>query len=108
MQHLNVRQSGNGILIASCLAETDGVPASWPLRPRNDDNGQGLNALGAALAAGRGHVFGVNEGLGHRSVLAFRSNQPEEGVGTPARVRASEGPDGDVVFERSTERPMEL
>lgn len=35
-------------------------------------------------------------------------NQPEESVGTLARVRTSEGPDGDVVFEGSAERPMGL
>ncbi|MFJ6837325.1 hypothetical protein [Streptomyces sp. NPDC091209] len=108
MQHLDVPQSGNGILITSSLAEIDGVPASWPLRIRNNDSGQGLDAVGAALAAGRGHVFGVTEGPGCRTVLAFMPDQPEEGVGTLARVRTSEGPDGDVVFERSAERPMGL
>jgi hypothetical protein len=107
MQHLDVRQSGNGILITSSPAEIDGVPASWPLRLRNDD-GQGLTEVGAALAAGRGHVFGVTEGPRHRTVLAFMPNHPEEGVGTLARVRTSESPDCDVVFERSTERPMGL
>lgn len=53
MQHLDVRRSGNGILITSSPAEIDGVPASWPLRLRNDVDG-GLNEVGAALAAGRG------------------------------------------------------
>ncbi|MEH0467173.1 hypothetical protein [Streptomyces acidiscabies] len=107
MLHLDVRQSGNGILITSSPAEIDGVPASWPLRLRNDVDG-GLNEVGAALAAGRGHVFGVTEGPGHRTVLAFMPDHPEEGVGTLARVRTSDGPDGDVVFERSAERPMGL
>ncbi|MGJ5899235.1 hypothetical protein ACSCBZ_45960 [Streptomyces niveiscabiei] len=107
MQHLDVRQSGNGILITSSPAEIDGVPAAWPLRLRNDVDG-GLNEVGAALAAGRGHVFGVTEGPGHRTVLAFLPDHPEEGVGTLARVRAPEDPDGDVVFERSAERPMGL
>ncbi|MEU0436030.1 hypothetical protein ABZ153_31195 [Streptomyces sp. NPDC006290] len=82
MQHLDVRQSGNGILITSSLAEIDGVPAPWPLR--------------------------LTEGPGCRTVLPFMPNQPEDGVGTLARVRTSEGPDGDVVFERSAERPMGL
>ncbi|MEU7429102.1 hypothetical protein [Streptomyces sp. NPDC040750] len=108
MQHLDVRQSGNGILITSSPAEIDGAPAAWPLRLRNDDDGQGLKEVAAALAAGRGHVFGVTEGPGYRTVLAFLPDHPEEGVGTLARVRTSEGPDGDVVFERSAERPMEL
>ncbi|MFD4610408.1 hypothetical protein ACFWOT_20415 [Streptomyces sp. NPDC058440] len=106
MQHLDVRRSGNGILITSSPAEIDGVPASWPLRLRNDDEGQGLNEVGAALAAGRGHVFGVTEGPGHRTALVFMPDHPEEGVGTLARVRTPEDPDGDVVFERSAERPM--
>lgn len=108
MQHLDVRQSGNGVLITSSPAEIDGSPAAWALRLRNDDDGQGLNELGAALAAGRGHVQVVSEGPGHRTVLAFLPDHPEEGVGTLARVLTSEGPDGDVVFERSAERPMGL
>ncbi|MER5399866.1 hypothetical protein [Streptomyces sp. NPDC002599] len=66
-----------------------------------------LNAVGAALAAGRGHVFGVTKGLGHRTVLAFMPDHPEEGVGMLARVRTSEGPDGDVVFERSADESRE-
>ncbi|CAC36705.1 hypothetical protein [Streptomyces coelicolor A3(2)] len=107
MQHLDVRRSGNGVLITSSPAEIDGVPASWPLRLRNDVDG-GLNEVGAALAAGRGHVFGVTEGPGQRTALAFLPDHPEEGVGTLARVRTSEDPDGDVVFERSAERPMGL
>lgn len=62
----------------------------------------------AALVAGHGHVFGVTEGPGHRTVLAFMPDHPEEGVGTLVRVRTSDDPDGDVVFERSAERPMGL
>ncbi|WP_328674177.1 hypothetical protein [Streptomyces sp. NBC_00328] len=50
----------------------------------------------------------MTEGPGCRTVLAFTPSQPEEGVGTPARVRTSEGPDGDVAFERSAERPIGL
>ena len=64
MHHLDVRQSGNGILITSPPAEVDGVPAAWPLRLRNDDNGQGLVELGAALAAGRPHGISVEKGTG--------------------------------------------
>lgn len=108
MQHLDVRRSGNGILITSSPAEIDGAPASWALRLRNDDDGQGLNELGAALAAGRGHVQVMSEGPGHKTVLAFMPGQPEEGFGTLARIRTSDSPDGDVVFERSAERPMGL
>lgn len=89
----DARQSGNGILITSTPAEIDGVAASWPLRLRNDVDGR-LNRVGAALAAGRGHVFGVTEGPGHRSVLAFMPDHPEEGVGTLARVRTPEDPNG--------------
>ncbi|MFJ1804186.1 hypothetical protein [Streptomyces sp. NPDC088180] len=108
MQHLDVRQSGNGILITSSPAEIDGAPASWALRLRNDDDGQALNEWGAALAAGRGHAQVMSEGPGYMTVLAFMPNQPEDGVGTLARIRTSGGPDGDVVFERSAERPMGL
>ncbi|MFD5510791.1 hypothetical protein ACFWIB_23885 [Streptomyces sp. NPDC127051] len=108
MQHLDVRRSGNGILITSSPAEIDGAPASWQLRLRNDDNGQGLNEMGTAMKAGRGHVYSVSEEPGAKTVLAFLPNHPAEGVGTLARVRSGEGPDGDVVFERSAERPMGL
>ncbi|MFD5892368.1 hypothetical protein ACFWHQ_41450, partial [Streptomyces sp. NPDC060334] len=106
MVHLDVRSSGNGILIASSPAEIDGAPASWQLRLRNDDEGQGLTEMGTAMEAGRGHVYSVSEEPGAKTVLAFLPNHPEQGVGTLARVRTSEGPDGDVVFERSVERPM--
>ncbi|WP_405204075.1 hypothetical protein OG795_00055 [[Kitasatospora] papulosa] len=102
MQHLDVRHSGNSILITSSPAEIDGVPASWPLRLRND-GGSGLNEVGAALAAGRGHVVGVTEGPGHKTVLAFMPDHPEEGVGTLARVRTPEAPDGESSsMERGT------
>ncbi|WP_234323560.1 hypothetical protein [Streptomyces sp. NRRL F-2580] len=39
--------------------------------------------------------------------LAFLPHDPEEGVGTLARVRTVEDPDGNVVFERRAE-PMAL
>ncbi|MFH8893612.1 hypothetical protein [Streptomyces sp. NPDC017949] len=104
MLHLDVRRSGNGILITSSPVEIDGAPASWQLRLRNDDDGQGLNEMGTAMKAGRGHVYSVTEEPGAKTVLAFLPNHPE---GTRARIRTSEGPDGDdVVFERSAERPM--
>ncbi|MFD3538421.1 hypothetical protein ACFWUQ_02840 [Streptomyces sp. NPDC058662] len=89
-------------------AAVNGAPASWQLRLRNDDSGQGLNEMGAALKAGRGHVYSVSDEPGAKSVLAFLPSHPDEGVDTLARVRTSEGPDGDVVFERSAERPMGL
>ncbi|MFE4861827.1 hypothetical protein [Streptomyces sp. NPDC056670] len=107
-EHLDVRQSGNGILITSSPAEFDGAPASWQLRLRNDDDGQGLNEMGMAMKARRGHVYSVSEEPSTKTVLAFLPNHPAEAVGTPARVRTSDGPDGDVVFERSAERPMGL
>ncbi|MDT0616823.1 hypothetical protein RM812_42880, partial [Streptomyces sp. DSM 40712] len=50
----------------------------------------------------------MTEGPGHRTALAFLPDHPEEGVGTLARVCTPEEPDGDVVFERSAERPMGL
>ncbi|WP_369780674.1 hypothetical protein [Streptomyces sp. R33] len=51
----------------------------------------------------------MSEEPGASTVLAFLPNHPDEGVGTLARVRTSEGPNGDdVVFERSAERPMGL
>ncbi|MEU4356296.1 hypothetical protein [Streptomyces virginiae] len=94
------------ILITSSPAEIDGAPASWQLRLRNDD-GQGLNEMGTAMKAGRGHAYSVTEEPGAKIVLAFLPNHPEEGIGMLARVPTSEGPDGDdVVFERSAERPM--
>ncbi|MDQ0784885.1 hypothetical protein [Streptomyces sp. B3I8] len=98
----------NGVLITSSPAEIDGVAACRPLRLRNDDDGQELNETAAAFAAGRGHVFGVTEGLGCRTALAFLPDHPEEGVGTLTRVRTGEGPDSDLVFERSAKRPMGL
>ncbi|MFE6887319.1 hypothetical protein [Streptomyces sp. NPDC057694] len=108
MQHLDIRPFGNGILITSAPAEIAGVTACWPLRLRNDDDGQGLNEVGATLMAGRGHVFGVIEGPVYRTALAFLPDHPEEDVGTLARVRTNEGPDGDGAFERSVERPLSL
>ncbi|MDF0376127.1 MULTISPECIES: hypothetical protein [Streptomyces] len=36
------------------------------------------------------------------------SDHPEEGIGTLARVHTPEDSNGDVVFERSAERPMGL
>ncbi|MFB8039063.1 hypothetical protein ACFC5Z_40460 [Streptomyces sp. NPDC056004] len=108
MHHLDVRQSGNGILLTSSPAEVDGVPAAWPLRLRNDDNGQGLNELGAALAAGKPHVIPAEKGPAFESVLVFIPHYPEEGVGTFARVRLTEGPSSEATFERRAERPMKL
>ncbi|WP_234379182.1 hypothetical protein [Streptomyces sp. IGB124] len=65
--------------------------------------------MGTALKAGRGHVYSVREEPAAQTVLAFLPNHPDEGVGTLARARTSEGPNGDdVVFERSAERPMGL
>ncbi|MBB5109147.1 hypothetical protein [Streptomyces spectabilis] len=34
----------------------------------------------------------MTEGPGHRTVLAFMPDHPEDGVGSLARVRSSEGP----------------
>ncbi|MDJ0466029.1 hypothetical protein [Streptomyces sp. H27-C3] len=107
MYHLDVRQSGNGILITSSPAEMDGVPAAWALRLRNDDNGQGLTDLGAALASGQKHGIGMDEGPGFQTALLFFPDYPEEGIGTLARVRTVDGEDGGT-FERRAERPMSL
>ncbi|GAA0443913.1 hypothetical protein ACFQ2B_36500 [Streptomyces stramineus] len=108
MYHLDVRRSGNGILITSSPAEVDGLPAVRPLRLRNDDNGQGLDELGTALATGRPHGISVEKGPAFETALVFIPRYPEEGVGTLARVRTTEGPDADVVFERRAELPMQL
>ncbi|MFE3645502.1 hypothetical protein [Streptomyces sp. NPDC059169] len=108
MQHLDVRQSGNGILITSAPAEVDGVLAGWPLRISNDDDGQGLTELGTALASGQPHGIVGETGSGYERVLMFIPNHPEEGVGTLARIRTEDGPDGAIVFERRAERPMAL
>ncbi|MFF7780363.1 hypothetical protein ACFZCG_38870 [Streptomyces tanashiensis] len=108
MQHLDVRQSGNGILITSAPAEVDGMLAGWPLRIRNDDDGQGLTELGTALASGQPHGIVVENGPGYERVLMFIPNHPEQAVGTLARIRAENGPDGAIVFERRAERPMAL
>ncbi|WP_251019185.1 hypothetical protein [Streptomyces sp. ISL-11] len=103
-----MRQSGSGILITSSPAEVHGVPAAWPLRLPNDDNGQGLGELSAALAAGRPHGISVEKGPGFETALVFIPHHPEEGVGTLARVRIAEAPDTGVTSERRAERPMEL
>ncbi|MFJ2407463.1 hypothetical protein ACIOUE_39950 [Streptomyces xanthochromogenes] len=108
MCHLDVRQSGSGILITSSPAEVDGVPGAWPLRLRNDDNGRGLTDLGAALAAGRAHALGAEQGPGFETALVFLPHHPQGGVGTLARVRTVDDPDEEVVFERRAERPMAL
>ncbi|GLW04643.1 hypothetical protein [Streptomyces lavendulae] len=100
MNHLDVRQSGNGILITSSPAEVDGTPAAWPLRLRNDDNGRGLTDLGTALAHGQGHAIGVKKGPGFETALVFLPDHPEEGVGTFARVRGL-GHRGRVVIGRN-------
>ncbi|MGW1659097.1 hypothetical protein [Streptomyces atratus] len=107
MQHLDVRQSGNGVLITSSPAEIDGAPAMWQLRLRNDD-GQGLNELGAALASGRAHGLSVGQGPGYETVLMFMPDHPREGVGTLARVRTVGEIGGGVTIERRAERPMAL
>lgn len=108
MHHLDVRQSGNGILITSSPAEVDGAPAAWPLRLRNDDNGRGLTELGSALATGEPHGILVEAGPGFETALLFIPHYPEEGVGTFARVRTAEGPESEVTFERRAERPMKV
>ncbi|MFF2721354.1 hypothetical protein [Streptomyces sp. NPDC058011] len=107
MHHLDVRQSGNGILITCSPAEVDGSPAAWPLRLRNDDNGRGLTHLGAALATGQPHALGADAGPGYETVLVFIPDHPEEGVGTLARVR-TDVPAGVITYERCAERPMSL
>jgi hypothetical protein len=108
MFHLDVRQSGNGVLITSSPAEVDGVPAAWPLRLRNEDNGKGLNEWGAALAAGRPHGICVEKGHGFETALVFIPHHPEEGIGTLARVRTADDPDSEPALERRAERPLGL
>ncbi|MFD3472082.1 hypothetical protein ACFWWM_38330 [Streptomyces sp. NPDC058682] len=76
MMHLNVRRSGNGILITSSPAEIDGAPASWQLRLRNDDDGQGPNEMGTAMKVGCGHAYRVTEEPAAKTVLAFLSEPP--------------------------------
>ncbi|MFI8178831.1 hypothetical protein ACIF6H_36985 [Streptomyces microflavus] len=107
MLHLDVRQSGNGILITCSPAEVDGIPAAWPLRLVNDDNGRELTDLGAALATGQPYVLGADTGPGYETVLVFIPHLPEEGVGTLARVR-TDAPAGITTWERCAERPMSL
>ncbi|MEU2729589.1 hypothetical protein ABZ650_17895, partial [Streptomyces griseoviridis] len=41
----------------SSPAEIDGVPAAWPLRLRNDDDGQGLNEVGLPSPPSRRPLF---------------------------------------------------
>ncbi|MFE6496288.1 hypothetical protein [Streptomyces sp. NPDC057748] len=77
MCHLDVRQSGNGILITCTPAEVDGVLAAWALRLRNDDNGQQLNELGAALARGRPHAIPAEKRPAFESVLVFIPTTPK-------------------------------
>ncbi|MFI9029904.1 hypothetical protein [Streptomyces sp. NPDC053560] len=107
MYHLDVRQSGNGILLTASPAEADDAPAAWPLRLRNDDGGQGLRDLGTALATGQAHGISMEEEPGYKTALMFIPNHPEEGIGMLARVRTIDGQD-DVIFERRVERPMGL
>ncbi|MET7759942.1 hypothetical protein ABZT27_35435 [Streptomyces sp. NPDC005389] len=102
-----MRQSGNGILITSAPAEVDGALAGWPLRISNDD-GQVLTELGTALASGQPHGIVGETGPGYERVLMFIPNHPEEAVGTLARIRAEDGPEGAIVFEGRAERPMAL
>ncbi|KJY41471.1 hypothetical protein VR41_12400 [Streptomyces sp. NRRL B-1568] len=105
MQHLDVRPSGNGILITATPAEGDGRPAQWQLRLRNEDGGQGLRDLGTALVAGRAHLFG----LYGENFLAFTPDIPDEGVGALVRAReVTGGSEAGVVVERRAERPMAL
>lgn len=108
MYHLDVRPSGNSILITSSPAEVDGAPATWALRLRNDDDGQGLDALGAALEAGQPHGIPVEAGQGSEKALVFIPDHPGAGTGTLARVRSTTGSEGDFTFERCAERPMDL
>ncbi|GAA3082927.1 hypothetical protein GCM10020000_81260 [Streptomyces olivoverticillatus] len=105
MQHLDVRPSGNGILITATPAEGNGRPAQWQLRLRNEDRGQGLRDLGTALVAGRAHLFG----LYGENFLAFTPDIPDEGVGALVRAReVTGGSEVGVVVERRAERPMAL
>ncbi|MFG2715318.1 hypothetical protein ACGFX2_32865 [Streptomyces goshikiensis] len=108
MHHLDVRQSGNGILITCSPAEVDGVAAAWSFRLVNDDNGRELTELGSALASGQGHTMVVDQGPGFETALVFLPDHPEENVGTLARVRAVEGAEDVLTVERRAERPMGL
>ncbi|MGW1976721.1 hypothetical protein [Streptomyces sp. NPDC001889] len=103
MHHLDIRRSGNGVLVTAAPAEIDGAPGLWQLRLRSDDEGQGLSALGSALADGRAHVLGEGDG----PALLFLPHHPDTGIGTLARVRPGPGPD-DVRTERQAQRPMAL
>lgn len=105
-----MRQCDNGVLITAPPAEGDGRPAAWQLRLRlrTEDNGRGLNDLGAALATGRRHGICADAGPGFETLLVFLPHHPAEGVGTLARVRTGDGPEDDVTFERRVERPMGL
>lgn len=61
------------------------VPAAWPLRLRNDDNGPGLNELGAAHAAGRPHAIPAEKKPAFESVLVFIPHYPKRASGRSAR-----------------------
>ncbi len=108
MHHLDVRPSGNGILITSSPAEVDGAPAAWSLCLRNVDDGRGLDALGAAFEGGQPYGIAMEAGPGFETVLLFIPNEPEDGVGTLTRVRSAGGTEAEVAFERRAERPMPL
>ncbi|MEJ8654835.1 hypothetical protein WKI65_44055 [Streptomyces sp. MS1.AVA.3] len=106
MQHLDIRPSGNGVLLTSSPADLDGTLGVWQLRLRNDDEGRGLSELGAALAAGRAHGLGHDDQAG--TVVMFLPDHPEPGVATLARIRNEQNAAGDVRIERCAERPMQL
>lgn len=107
MCHLDIRPSGNGVLITASPAEFNGSPAFWQVRLRNEDEGQGLRDLGTAFAAGRAHALGA-QGPDGGTCLVFIPHHPDEGVGTFALVQSPDGPEADVHVERSAQRPMEM
>lgn len=83
--------------------------------PDLEDHSQALTPTPCAAPAARPTDPGTfattdrtQEAPGCKTVHAFMPDHPDEGVGTLARVRTEEGPEGDVVFERSAERPMDL
>lgn len=104
MHHLDVRASGDGVLITASPAEVDGSAAVWQVRLRNDDT-DALRAFGAALASGALHGLHLDDD--DRQALIFIPDDPSAGVGSLVRATRKDGQE-EVPVDRRAERPLAL
>ncbi|TQJ85256.1 hypothetical protein FBY22_4008 [Streptomyces sp. SLBN-31] len=97
---------------ATLSATSTATPSATRRLMRGTDGRAGWSRCRPAIRcprSGAGRRSRASLSLGRaRAHRAARPNHPADGVGTLARIRTSDGPDGDVVFERSAERPMGL